>query len=133
MALITQVLFRLNGGTNTALYSPSRNPDMNVKEDTMYKGITTTQAYGGKIYTNERFGKQLEWELSYTNLSEADKGKLEALINQTTVKGRKGFFQFSTDNGSNYYNVRFVDDSLSFTQTAYSIYSVSFKIRQEVA
>jgi len=133
MALITTALFRMVGGTDTASFSPSRNPDMNVKETTNYNGITVTQAYGGKIYTNERYGKQLEFELTYTNLSEADKGKLEAIINNSAVKGRKGAFQFSPDNGTTYYTVRFTDNSLEFTQTAYSIYSVSFKIRQEVA
>lgn len=132
MALITSVLFRMVGGTDTASFSPSRNPDMNVKQKTDYNGITVSQAYGGKIYTNERFGKQLEYELTYTNLSEADKGKLEAIINNSAVKGRKGAFQFSPDGGSTYYTVRLVENGLEFTQTAYSIYSVSFTIRQEI-
>lgn len=133
MAIITDAKFRLVGASGgTSPYSPSRNPDMNVKQSTNYKGITVNQAYGGKIYTNERFGKQLEYELSYTNLSEADKAKLEAIINHSSIKGRKGPFQFSPDGGSTYYTVRFIDDNLEFTQTAYSIYSVSFTIRQEI-
>ena len=103
---------------------------MNVAETTKYDGITVSQSYGGKIYTNERYGKQLEYELSYTNLSEADKSKLEVLVNQ--VKGRKLAFQFSADGGSNYIDVRFTANDLKFTQTAYSIYSVSFNIRQEI-
>ena len=103
---------------------------MNVAETTNYKGITVSQSYGGKIYTNERYGKQLEYELSYTNLSEADKAKLEVLVNQ--VKGRKLAFQFSADGGSSYIDVRFVSENLKFTQTAYSIYSTSFSIRQEI-
>ena len=73
MAVITEVRFRPDSSTSHANYSPSRNPDMNVAETTNYKGITVSQSYGGKIYTNERYGKQLEYELSYTNLSEADK------------------------------------------------------------
>lgn len=111
-------------------YSPSRNPDMDVVETTNYKGISVNEAYGGKIYTNERFGKQLEWELSYTNLSSADRTILEALIN--AVKGRKTSFYFSPDTGSTFYNVRFTEDNLQFTQTAYNIFSVGFNIRQEI-
>ncbi len=129
MALITTVKFRFS--SNTANYSPSRNPDMNVGHSTNYKGVTVTQSYGGKIYTNERYGKQLQWELNYTNLIDADRLKLEALIN--AVKGRKTIFEFSPNNGTTYYNVRFEEDSLSFEQTAYGIYSTSFTILQEVA
>ena len=112
-------------------YSPSRNPDMDVVESTNYKGISVNEAYGGKIYTNERFGKQLEWELSYTNLSSADRTILETLIN--VVRGRKTSFYFSPDTGSTFYNVRFTEDNLKFTQTAYNIFSVSFIIRQELS
>ncbi len=129
MALITEVRFRYSG--NYTNYTPSRNPDMNVGHSTNYRGISVSQAYGGKVYTNERFGKQLEWELNYTNLIEADRGKLEALIN--VVKGRKTAFEFSPDGGTTYYNVRLEEDSLSFEQTAYGIYSTSFTITQEVA
>ena len=130
MAVITEVRFRPDSSTSHANYSPSRNPDMNVAETTKYDGITVSQSYGGKIYTNERYGKQLEYELSYTNLSEADKSKLEVLVNQ--VKGRKLAFQFSADGGSSYIDVRFTANDLKFTQTAYSIYSTTFTIRQEI-
>lgn len=128
MAIITSVRFTYN--SNYTNYTPSRNPDMNVLQATNYDGITVSQAYGGKIYTNERFGKQLSWEMNYTNLSEADRAKLEALIN--AVKGRKLPFTFSPDGGTTSYTVRFTENSLSFEQTAYSIYSVSFTIRQEI-
>ncbi len=121
---------RFTYGGNYANYTPSRNPDMDVVETTNYKGISVNEAYGGKIYTNERFGKQLEWELSYTNLSSADRTILETLIN--AVKGRKIYFTFSPDSGSTSYTVRFTEDNLQFTQTAYNIFSVGFTIRQEI-
>ena len=112
-------------------YSPSRNPDMNVDFNTDYKGITVTQAYGGKIYTNERYGKQLAWELRYTNLISADRDILEALWN--AVKGRKTSFYFSPDSGTTFYNVRFKEEELTFTQTAYNIYSTTIGLIQEVS
>jgi len=111
-------------------YTPSRNPDMDVTFATDYNGITTTQAYGGKVYTNERYGKQLRWELNYTNMSSADRDILEALWN--AVKGRKTPFYFSPDTGSTFYNVRFNDDELEFDQSAYNIYSTSIVLIQEV-
>jgi len=130
MAVITEAKFRLVGAAGgTTPYSPSRNPDMNVEEKTNYKGISINQSYGGKIYTNQRYGKQLEYKLTYTNLSETDKGKLIALLD--AVDGRKDAFQF-TPNNSTYYTVRFTEDNLSFVQTSYGIYSVSFSILQEV-
>ena len=112
-------------------YTPSRNPDMDVTFATDYNGITTTQAYGGKVYTNERYGKQLRWELNYTNLISADRDILEALWN--VVKGRKTSFYFSPDNGTTFYNVRFEDDELEFDQTTYNIYSTSLVLMQEVS
>ena len=112
-------------------YCPSRNPDMNVDFNTDYKGITVTQAYGGKIYTNERYGKQLAWELRYTNLISADRDILEALWN--AVKGRKTSFYFSPDSGTTFYNVRFKEEELTFTQTAYNIYSTTIGLIQEVS
>tara|TARA_B100001094_G_C18190590_1_gene806909 strand:- start:3600 stop:3989 length:390 start_codon:yes stop_codon:yes gene_type:complete len=129
MSLITELRFRFGG--NHTNYTPSRNPDMNVGHSTNYKGISTLQSYGGKVYTNERFGKQLQWEFNYTNLSNADRLKLEALINATS--GRKSNFDFSPDAGNTYYSVRFTEGKLSFEQTAYGIYSVSFIILQEVS
>ena len=112
-------------------YTPSRNPDMDVTFATDYNGITTTKAYGGKVYTNERYGKQLRWELNYTNLISADRDILEALWN--VVKGRKTSFYFSPDNGTTFYNVRFEDDELEFDQTTYNIYSTSLVLMQEVS
>ncbi len=129
MAIITELRFRFGG--NHTNYTPSRNPDMNVGHSTNYKGMSIQQSYGGKVYTNERFGKQLQWEFNYTNLSNADRLKLEALINATS--GRKSTFDFSPDAGNTYYSVRFTEGKLSFEQTAYGIYSVSFIILQEVS
>ena len=99
--------------------------------NTDFKGITVTQAYGGKIYTNERYGKQLAWELRYTNLISADRDILEALWN--AVKGRKTSFYFSPDSGTTFYNVRFKEEELTFTQTAYNIYSTTIGLIQEVS
>jgi len=112
-------------------YTPSRMPDMDIVENTNYKGITVTQSYGGKVYTNERFGKQLQYEFNYTNLSSSDKAILETLFN--VLKGRKTSFYMSPDSGSTFYNVRFTADELKFTQTAYNIYSVSFALLQEAS
>ncbi len=112
-------------------YTPSRMPDMDIVERTNYKGITVTETYGGKIYTNERYGKQLQYEFNYTNLQASDKIILEALFN--VVKGKKTSFYMSPDSGSTFYSVRFEEEALAFTQTAYNIYSVSFSMLQEVA
>jgi len=121
---------RFTYGGNYANYTPSRNPDMDVSYNTGYEGITVSKAYGGKIYTNERYSKQLQWEMNYTNLIAADRTKLEALFN--AVKGRKATFTFSPDSGSTSYTVRFDDESLKFSQTSYNIYSVGFTITQEI-
>jgi len=112
-------------------YTPSRMPDMDIVESTNYKGITKTETYGGKLFTNERYGKQLQYEFNYTNLQASDKIILEALFN--VVKGKKTSFYMSPDSGSTFYSVRFEEEALAFTQTAYNIYSVSFSILQEVA
>ena len=112
-------------------FTPSRMPDMDVVETTTYKGILQNQAYGGKIYTNEKFGKQLEFELNYTNLSSSDRSLLEALFN--AVKGQKLTFQFSPDDGSTFHTVRFTKPDLKFTQTTYNIFSVGIVLRQEVS
>jgi len=112
-------------------FTPSRMPDMDVVETTAYKGILQNQAYGGKIYTNEKFGKQLEFELNYTNLSSSDRSLLEALFN--AVKGQKLTFQFSADDGSTFNTVRFTKPDLKFTQTTYNIFSVGIVLRQEVS
>ena len=116
---------------DSATYTPSRMPDMDVVETTSYKGILQNQAYGGKIYTNEKFGKQLEFELNYTNLSSSDRTKIEALFN--AVKGQKETFQFSPDNGSTFHTVRFTKPDLKFTQTTYNIFSIGIVLRQEIS
>ena len=121
---------RYTYGGNYSNYTPSRNPDMDVNFNTNYKGISVSQSYGGKIYTNQRYGKQLQWELTYTNLQSSDRTKLEALWN--VVDGRRYSFTFSPDSGTTDYTVRFDDETLKFQQTSYNIYSVSFTITQEI-
>ena len=115
-------------GTSAASHSST---SLDIFETTTYKGILQNQAYGGKIYTNEKFGKQLEFELNYTNLSSSDRSLLEALFN--AVKGQKLTFQFSADDGSTFNTVRFTKPDLKFTQTTYNIFSVGIVLRQEVS
>jgi len=120
-----------SSGTNKATYSPDRNPNIGSEQPIEYDGIVARKSLSGKTYavanhSNSRFSRTL----SYSNLNATEKAKLEALFNY--AKGQLNSFYYSEDDFSTSTEVRFVNNKLPVTETAYNVYRVEVNIEEQL-
>jgi hypothetical protein len=130
---ITSVKFATSiGGANAGSYSPDQNPNIGTDISKVYDGIRVKKSLGGETYTfanHESSRKQRK--LVYENISEANKNKLVALFD--LVKGQKTSFFYSEDGFStNGFEVRFVNNKLPVSETAYNVYRVEINIEEQL-
>ena len=130
---ITSVKFGTSqAGANSGLYSPTQNPNIGTELSKTYEGIIVQKALGGKTYTfaNHESSRR-QRKLVYENISEANKNKLVALFD--LVKGQKTSFFYSEDGFStNGFEVRFVNNKLPVSETAYNVYRVEINIEEQL-
>jgi len=130
---ITSVKFGTSAaGANNATYSPDQNPNIGTGLTKGYDGIIVQKALGGKTYTfaNHESSRR-QRKLVYENISEANKNKLVALFDY--AKGQKTSFFYSEDGfGTNGFEVRFVNNKLPVSETAYNVYRVEINIEEQL-
>ena len=130
---ITSVKFGTSAaGANNATYSPTQNPNIGTDLSKSYDGIVVKKALGGKTYTfaNHQSSRRKR-SLVYENISEANKNLLVALFDYS--KGQKTSFCYSEDGfASNGFEVRFVNNKLSVSETAYNVYRVGIDIEEQL-
>jgi hypothetical protein len=111
-------------------YTPTQNPNIGSDISKTYDGIISQKALGGKTYTfaNHESSRR-QRKLVYENISESNKNRLVALHNY--AKGQKNSFQYSED-GDTWYAVRFVNNKLPVSETAYNVYRVEINIEEQL-
>jgi hypothetical protein len=120
------------GGANAGTYSPDQNPNIGTEVSKKYDGIKVKKSLGGETYTfaNHESSRR-QRRLIYENISEANKNKLVALFDY--AKGQKTSFFYSEDGFStNGFEVRFVNNKLPVTETAYNVYRVDINIEEQL-
>ena len=131
MAIQSAKYSTASNGSDKATYSPSRNPNIASEQPKEYDGIVARKSLSGKTYavanhSTSRFSRKL----SYSNLSSADKNKLVALFDY--AKGQLNSFFYSEDDFSTATEVRFVNNKLPVTETAYNVYRVEINIEEQL-
>tara|TARA_R110002167_G_scaffold90820_1_gene244370 strand:+ start:222 stop:620 length:399 start_codon:yes stop_codon:yes gene_type:complete len=130
---ITSVKFGTSAaGANNSTYSPDQNPNIGTDLSKSYDGIIVKKALGGKTYTfSNHQSSRKSRKLVYENISETNKNKLLALFD--LVKGQKTSFFYSEDGfTSNGFEVRFIGNKLSVSETAYNVYRVGINIEEQL-
>ncbi len=128
---ITSVKFGTSAaGANNATYSPDQNPNIGTELSKKYDGIRVKKSLGGETYTfaNHESSRR-QRKLIYENISESNKNRLVALHDY--AKGQKTSFQYSED-GDTWYEVRFVNNKLPVSETAYNVYRVEINIEEQL-
>ena len=130
---ITSVKFGENtSGLNSGNYTPNRNPNIGSEVSSVYDGITVKKSLGGETYTfaNHESSRR-QRRLIYENLDETNKDYLVALFN--FAKGQKNSFHYTeTGNFANSFEVRFVNNKLPVSETAYNVYRVEINIEEQL-
>ena len=131
MAIQSAKYSTASNGSDKATYSPSRNPNIASDQPKEYEGIVARKSLSGKTYAvanhnTSRFSRKL----SYSNLSVADKNKLVALFDY--AKGQLNSFFYSEDDFSTSTEVRFVNNKLPVSETAYNVYRVEINIEEQL-
>ena len=120
-----------SNGSDKATFSPSRNPNIASEQPIQYDGVIVRKTLGGKTFTVATHNdSRLTRKLSYSNLTAADKAKLEALFNQ--VKGQLNSFFYSEDDFSTATEVRFVNNKLNISEVAYNAFNVDIEIEEQL-
>lgn len=130
---ITSVKFATDAtGTSSGTYSPDQNPNIGTDVSKAYDGIRVKKSLGGETYTFANHEtERKKRKLVYENISEANKNKLVALFD--LVKGQKTSFFYSEDGFStNGFEVRFVNNKLPVSETAYNVYRVEINIEEQL-
>lgn len=111
-------------------YTPTQNPNIGSDISKTYDGIKVKKSLGGETYTfaNHESSRR-QRKLIYENISESNKNRLVALHDY--AKGQKTSFQFSED-GDTWYAVRFVNNKLPVSETAYNVYRVEINIEEQL-
>jgi len=136
---ITSVKFATSiGGANAGTYSPDQNPNIGTEISKVYDGIKVKKSLGGETYTfaNHESSRR-QRKLVYENISEANKNKLVALFD--LAKGQKSSFFYSEDgfagggaDTDKNFLVRFVNNKLPVSETAYNVYRVEINIEEQL-
>ena len=130
---ISSVKFGENtSGLNSANYTPTQNPNIGSEVSKTYDGIVVQKSIGGKTFTfaNHESSRR-QRRLVYDNISEANKNLLVALFD--FAKGQKNSFHYTeTGNFSDSFEVRFVNNKLPVTETAYNVYRVEINIEEQL-
>lgn len=119
-------------GLNSGNYTPNRNPNIGSEVSSNYEGIIVQKALGGKTFTfaNHESSRR-QRRLIYENLDETNKDYLVALFN--FAKGQKKSFHYTeTGNFANSFEVRFVNNKLPVSETAYNVYRVEINIEEQL-
>ena len=119
-------------GLNSGNYTPNRNPNIGSEVSSNYEGIIVQKALGGKTFTfaNHESSRR-QRRLIYENLDETNKDYLVALFN--FAKGQKNSFHYTeTGNFANSFEVRFVNNKLPVSETAYNVYRVEINIEEQL-
>lgn len=119
-------------GLNSGDYTPNRNPNIGSEVSSNYEGIIVQKALGGKTFTfaNHESSRR-QRRLIYENLDETNKDYLVALFN--FAKGQKKSFHYTeTGNFADSFEVRFVDNKLPVSETAYNVYRVEINIEEQL-
>ena len=117
---------------NSANYTPTQNPNIGSEVSKRYDGIVVQKSIGGKTFTfaNHESSRR-QRRLVYDNISEANKNLLVALFD--FAKGQKNSFHYTeTGNFSDSFEVRFVNNKLPVTETAYNVYRVEINIEEQL-
>ena len=111
-------------------YTPTQNPNIGSDISKTYDGIKVKKSLGGETYTfaNHESSRR-QRKLIYENISESNKNRLVALHDY--AKGQKTSFQYSED-GDTWYAVRFVNNKLPVSETAYNVYRVEINIEEQL-
>jgi|TARA_R100000081_G_C4669985_1_gene91983 hypothetical protein len=119
-------------GANSGTYSPDQNPNIGTEISKKYDGIVVKKSLGGETYTfaNHESSRR-QRRLVYENISEANKNKLVLLFDY--AKGQRNSFFYSEDGFStNGFEVRFVNNKLPVSETAYNVYRVEINIEEQL-
>jgi len=111
-------------------YTPTINPQIGTEVSKQYDGVVARKSLGGKTFATANHNtSRIVRKLIYENLSESDKDRLVALIDYT--KGQLNSFQYSED-GNTWYTVRFTNNKLPVSETAYNAYSAEIQIEEQL-
>jgi len=112
------------------IYTPTQNPNIGTEVSKTYDGVFVKKSLGGQTYSfSNHESSRRQRKLVYENISESNKNRLVALHDY--AKGQKTSFQYSED-GDVWYAVRFVNNKLPVTETAYNVYRVEVNIEEQL-
>ena len=119
-------------GANSSTYSPTQNPNIGTEVSKSYDGVFVKKSLGGQSYSfSNHESPRRQRRLVYENISESNKDKLVALFDY--AKGQKTSFYYSEDGfATNGFEVRFVNNKLPVTETAYNAYRVEVNIEEQL-
>ena len=104
------------------------NPNLNSKESKQF-GVDVVESYGGNEYANKRHDGKRMWEISFSNLTEANKTSFESMRDAISTN----FLKFLYYDDSSYYWVRALKGSFDFTEVAYQSYNMNVKMIEQLA
>lgn len=104
------------------------NPNLNSKESKQF-GVDVVESYGGNEYANKRHDGKRMWEVSFSNLTEANKTSFESMRDAVSTN----FLKFLYYDDSSYYWVRALKGSFDFTEVAYQSYNMNVKMIEQLA
>jgi len=132
MAISSVKFGTTSGGANTALYTPDRNPNIGSDVSKTYDGVFVKKSLGGQSYSfSNHESSRRQRKLVYENLDETNKELLVDLFDY--AKGQKtSFYYTETGNWVDSFEVRFVNNKLPVTETAYNAYRVEVNIEEQL-
>ena len=104
------------------------NPNLNSKESKQF-GVDVVESYGGNEYANKRHDGKRMWEISFSNLTEANKTSFESMRDAISTN----FLKFLYYDDSSYYWVRALKGSFEFTEVAHQAYNMNVKMIEQLA
>lgn len=111
-------------------YTPTNNPQIGTELSKSYDGVISRKTLGGTTFSVANYStSRIARKLTYENLSESNKSRIVALFDY--AKGQLNSFQYSED-GDTWYEVRFTNNTLPLSETAYNSYVVDIDIEEQL-
>jgi len=114
-------------------FTPAFSPELNQTYKYMYKTSGFVESSGGKKYGFARdTTAQRQWRLFWKYMSDANKTSLQTVFDITRGSKFPFYIDFGEAATPQLYRVRFIENSLSFTQLTKDAWSVSVVIEEEI-
>jgi hypothetical protein len=114
-------------------FTPARSPELNQSFKYMYKTAGFSESGGGKKYGfAANTTSQRQWTLRWKVISDSDLSSFLTLYDVTCGPKFPFYIDFGLDATPRLYRVRFIENSLSFTQLTKDAWSLSVTVEEEI-